>query len=136
MLILVQSLPIRQFLLTNLVRSEDQTFKFRVPLSVLGEALDDMADFPFSDADGLKYEGPTLFVRGTKSHYVSLDTIPAIKKFFPNAQIADVDAGHWLISENPEAFRQGKYQLLYLVKIDANMRFVAVLQFLGAVESH
>jgi pimeloyl-ACP methyl ester carboxylesterase len=67
-----------------------------------------MADFPFKESDNLKYDGPTLFVRGTRSHYVSNDTVPAIKKFFPNAQIADVEAGHWLISENPEAFRQGK----------------------------
>lgn len=68
-----------------------------------------MADFPFSEADGKQYKGPTLFVRGTKSRYVTNETIPAIKKFFPNAQIADVDAGHWLISENPEAFRQGNF---------------------------
>ena len=67
-----------------------------------------MADFPFKESDNLQYTGPTLFVRGTKSGYVSDDTVPAIKKFFPNAKIADVEAGHWLISENPEAFRQGK----------------------------
>ena len=66
-----------------------------------------MADFPFKESDNLTYNGPTLFVRGTKSGYVSDDTVPAIKKFFPNAKIADVEAGHWLISENPEAFRQG-----------------------------
>lgn len=87
---------------------EDNTLRFRVPLSFIGESLDNMAEFPFSEADGKQYKGPTLFVRGTRSRYVSDKTIPAIKKFFPNAQIADVDAGHWLISENPEAFRQGK----------------------------
>jgi Predicted hydrolases or acyltransferases (alpha/beta hydrolase superfamily) len=95
--------------LTNLIRSEDNTLKFRVPLSVLGASLDNMADFPFSESGGVQYSGPTLFVRGTKSRYVSDDTVPAIKKSFPNAQIADVEAGHWLISENPEAFRQGKF---------------------------
>lgn len=101
-------MPIRHFLLTNLVRSEeDNTLKFRVPLSVIGGSLGHMADFPFKESDNLQYNGPTLFVRGTKSNYVSDDTVPAIKKFFPNAQIADVEAGHWLISENPEAFRQG-----------------------------
>lgn len=104
-----QSLPIRQFLLTNLVRADDQTMKFRVPLSVLGESLDDMADFPWSESGSVKYDGPTLMVRGTKSKYVSDDTIPAIKQFFPNSEIADVEAGHWLISENPEGFRQGKF---------------------------
>ncbi|QQK44532.1 Alpha/beta hydrolase, putative [Penicillium digitatum] len=108
-----ESLPIRQFLLTNLIRSEeDNTLKFRVPLSVIGGSLDHMADFPFKESDSLHYDGPTLFVRGTKSKYVSDDTVPAIKKFFPNAQIVDVEAGHWLISENPEAFRQAVVKFL------------------------
>ncbi|KAJ5584676.1 uncharacterized protein N7459_004476 [Penicillium hispanicum] len=107
------SLPIRQFLLTNMVRSEDgRTMKFRVPLSVLGRSLDNMADFPFGDSDAVQYDGPTLFVRGTNSRYVSDDTVPAIKRFFPHAQIADVEAGHWLISENPEAFRQAVVKFL------------------------
>ncbi|PYH46442.1 alpha/beta-hydrolase [Aspergillus saccharolyticus JOP 1030-1] len=103
-----ESLPIRQFLLTNLIRSpDDQTMKFRVPLSVLGESLADMADFPYREADASAktYDGPTLFVRGTKSRYVTDEAIPVIKAFFPRAQIADVEAGHWLISENPEPFR-------------------------------
>lgn len=105
---IAQSLPIRQFLLTNLVRAEDsQKMKFRIPLSVLGPAIPAMADFPFREPGSVTYDGPTLFVRGTKSKYVSDDTVPVIKKFFPNAEIADVEAGHWLTSENPEAFRQG-----------------------------
>ncbi|KAJ5143726.1 uncharacterized protein N7515_002513 [Penicillium bovifimosum] len=108
-----ESLPIRQFLLTNLIRSEeDNTLKFRVPLSIIGGSLDNMADFPFKQSDNLKYEGPTLFVRGTKSRYVSDKTMPAIKAFFPNAQIADVEAGHWLISEKPEDFRQAVVKFL------------------------
>ncbi|KAJ5115286.1 hypothetical protein NUU61_001045 [Penicillium alfredii] len=107
-----ESLPIRQFLLTNLIRAEDRSLKFRVPLSVIGRSLDEMADWPFSESDTIQYEGPTLFVRGTNSQYVSDDTVPAIKKFFPNAEIADVDAGHWLISENPEAFRQAVVKFL------------------------
>ncbi|KAI9931494.1 hypothetical protein ASPWEDRAFT_37694 [Aspergillus wentii DTO 134E9] len=101
-----ESLPIRQFLLTNLVRGDDQTMKFRVPLSVIGPALDGMADFPYHEPGSVKYDGPTLVVRGTKSRYVADEHFPAIKKFFPNSEVADVEAGHWLISENPEAFRQ------------------------------
>jgi pimeloyl-ACP methyl ester carboxylesterase len=115
---LTQSLPIRQFLLTNLIRAEDsQKMKFRIPLSILGPAIPAMADFPFREGS-VTYDGPTLFVRGTKSKYVSDDTVPAIKKFFPNAEIADVEAGHWLISENPEAFRQGTCEInVYLLFI-------------------
>lgn len=66
-----------------------------------------MADFPYPVPGEVTYPGPTLVIRGTRSLYVSDDTIPAIKKFFPNSEIADVEAGHWLTSENPEAFRQG-----------------------------
>lgn len=85
--------------------------KFRIPLSVLGPAIPAMADFPFLEPGSVTYDGPTLFVRGTKSKYVSDDTVPVIKKLFPKAEIADVEAGHWLISENPEAFRQGMYKI-------------------------
>ena len=105
--------------------------KFRVPLSVLARSLDKMADFPYTDSDNVQYKGPTLFIRGTKSQYVSDNTIPAIKKFFPNAQIADVDAGHWLISENPEAFRQGKISsFLYPKGFIADALDIAVVKFL------
>ena len=86
--------------------------KFRVPLSVLGQSLDAMADFPYREPGSVTYEGPTLFVRGTRSRYVTDDSVPAIKRFFPNYQMEDVEAGHWLISENPEAFRQGEYDFL------------------------
>ncbi|KAL4782481.1 Alpha/Beta hydrolase protein [Aspergillus varians] len=102
-----ESLPIRQFLLTNLIRStEDQTMKFRIPLATLGAALRDMGDFPFPTPGSVQYAGPTLIIRGTRSPYVSDDSFPAIKAFFPDSRVADVEAGHWLISENPEAFRQ------------------------------
>ncbi|KAL4776883.1 Alpha/Beta hydrolase protein [Aspergillus nidulans var. acristatus] len=108
-----EALPIRQFLLTNLIRSpEDQTMKFRVPLSTLGASLRAMGDFPFSEPGSVQYKGPTLVIRGTKSPYVSEDTFPTIKAFFPNSKIADVEAGHWLISENPEAFRKAVVNFL------------------------
>jgi hypothetical protein len=40
------------------------------------------------------------------------EVIPAIGQFFPRFELVDIDAGHWLISENPEAFRQGMFSLL------------------------
>jgi len=50
-----------------------------------------------------------LFVRGTKSHYVADEALPIIGRFFPRFELADIDAGHWLISEKPEAFRKGMF---------------------------
>lgn len=104
-----EELPVRQFLLTNLVRpSPSEPLKFRIPIRVLGEALDDMADFPFTDPDTKRFSKRALFIRGTRSHYVSDETLPIIGRFFPRFQLADVDAGHWVISENPKAFIDSK----------------------------
>ena len=102
-----KELPIRQFLLGNLVRTEDKTQKFKVPLKILGAALDNLGDFPFKDPDSIRFNKPTLFIRGTQSHYVPDEALPIIGKFFPRFELADINAGHWVISEKPEEFRQG-----------------------------
>ncbi|KAL4929249.1 putative alpha/beta hydrolase [Aspergillus undulatus] len=107
------SLPIRQFLLTNLVRStEDGTMKFRVPLGTLKRALKGMGEFPFATPGEVKFEGPTLVVRGTKSRYVGEETFGAITGFFPDSRVVDVEGGHWVISENPEGFRRAVVDFL------------------------
>jgi pimeloyl-ACP methyl ester carboxylesterase len=103
------ALPIRQFLLTNLVRSADNAhLQWRIPLKILAGALDNMADFPFKDPDEARFEGPTLVVRGTKSHYVADEMLPVIGRFFPRFELADVECGHWVVSEKPEEFRRGE----------------------------
>ena len=105
----LQSLPIRQFLLTNLYRAPDSDFlTFRIPIRTLAASLDNMAGFPFTDPDEARFEGPALFIRGTKSHYCSDDVLPVIGRFFPLFELRDIEAGHWVISENPEAFRSGE----------------------------
>ncbi|KAG7007914.1 alpha beta-hydrolase [Physcia stellaris] len=102
-----EALPIRQFLLTNLVRSSDaESLHIRIPIKILGASLDHMGDFPYKDPDETRYDGPTLFVRGTKSHYVADDVLPLIGRFFPRFEVKDIDCGHWVISEKPEPFRQ------------------------------
>ena len=108
-----QALPIRQFLLTNLTRSSDtKALKFRIPISTLASHLDHMADFPFRDPDVARYEGPTLFVRGTKSHYIADEALPLIGRFFPRFELLDIESGHWVVSEKPEEFRRGVVDFL------------------------
>ncbi|PHH58529.1 hypothetical protein CDD81_5483 [Ophiocordyceps australis] len=104
------SLAIRQFLLANLHRpkSGDDRQRFRVPLQTLARSLDDLGNFPLCDPSKQKFEKPTLFIRGTNSNYVTDEMLPAIEQLFPKFRLIDIDAGHWLISEQPEAFRQGK----------------------------
>jgi pimeloyl-ACP methyl ester carboxylesterase len=66
-----------------------------------------MADFPFKDPETHQYKGPTLMVRGTKSHYVADETLPVIGGFFPRFELLDIDCGHWVMSERFEEFRSG-----------------------------
>ena len=103
---------IRQFLLGNLYQPQGETVKrFRFPLRTLGASLDNLGDFPFKDPDQVRFEKPALFVRGTKSPYVPDESIPIIGRFFPRFAMADLDAGHWVISEQPEEFRRGMHNL-------------------------
>lgn len=68
-----------------------------------------MGDFPYKDPNEHHYDGPTLFIRGTKSHYVADDMLPVIGRFFPSFVLRDIDSGHWVISEQPSGFRQGSH---------------------------
>lgn len=103
-----QSLPIRQFLLGNLHRQPGESVqKFRIPLDILGASLSHLGDFPFRNPSETRFDKPALFIRGTQSKYVPDEVLPAIGQFFPRFQLVDIDAGHWLISEQPEIFRQG-----------------------------
>lgn len=104
----VTDLPVRQFLLTNLVKPEPSApLKFRIPIHILSRSLDDMADFPFTNPDEVRFNKRALFIRGIKSRYVSDETLPIIGRFFPRFELVDIDSGHWVISEKPEEFIQG-----------------------------
>ncbi|EAA26606.2 alpha/beta-hydrolase [Neurospora crassa] len=114
-----KDLVVRQFLLGNLHRPRvdpggkpSPTLQFRNPLGIIGKSLDHMGDFPFKDPHRVRFGKPALFVRGTKSHYVPDEVIPLIGQFFPLFELVDVEGGHWVISENPEAFRQAVLKFL------------------------
>ncbi|KAK8170005.1 Alpha/Beta hydrolase protein [Phyllosticta citrichinensis] len=101
------------FLFTNMKRrAEDETLHFTIPLNYLAKALDALGDFPFKNPDEARYEGRTLMVRGTQSHYVPDETLPIAGRFFPLFKTADIDCGHWVISEKPEEFRQAVVEFL------------------------
>ena len=100
---------IRQFLLLNLVRelnTNSAKYKWRIPLGTLAKNLGKMADFPYSDPDEARYEGPTLLVRGTRSHYMADDVLPLVGRFFPKFELVSLDSGHWVMNERFEEFRE------------------------------
>ncbi|TPX64755.1 hypothetical protein SpCBS45565_g05680 [Spizellomyces sp. 'palustris'] len=91
----INSLPIRQFILTNLKKAPGETsMKFRINLPALEQSLEKLWEFPF-EGSGKTYDGPALFIAGARAGYITQSTHPVIKTFFPNAEITALDTGHW-----------------------------------------
>jgi pimeloyl-ACP methyl ester carboxylesterase len=98
----VPNRAVRQFLLKNLDRQDQNTFRWKVNLSTIDDHIENvgMATYPERPI-----EISTLFVRGINSDYVTDDDILDIRGHFPNATTESFgNAGHWLHAEQPEAF--------------------------------
>ena len=98
----ISELGIRQFLLKNLYWIEKGKLGLRCNLDVLKDKMDEIGDnIGTTDI----YEGPTLFLRGDRSEYISNGDLGTIKRHFPKAEVDDITgAGHWLHAENPRQF--------------------------------
>ncbi|MGM0634600.1 MAG: alpha/beta fold hydrolase [Bacteroidota bacterium] len=98
----IEDFGVRQFLLKNLYWKEKGKLALRMNLEALknnidcvGQALD----------EGKLYEEKTLFIKGTRSNYITEDDKDLIRNHFPKAQIIGIkDAGHWVHAEKPEEF--------------------------------
>jgi pimeloyl-ACP methyl ester carboxylesterase len=69
-------------------------------LRAIRRAMDTLTGWP--DVDG-RYDGPTLFLAGERSDYVTEAAQPAIDRHFPEACTERVPAGHWIHAEAPRA---------------------------------
>ena len=98
----IKNVGIRQFLLKNLYWEEKGVLGFRFNLQVLSEKMEEIGE-NIGSTD--TYKGPTLFLRGDRSEYITPNDLSLIKRHFPLATVETVDkAGHWLHAENPTQF--------------------------------
>lgn len=76
--------------------------KWRLNLDALAANMPAILDFPMMSTS---FSGPTLFLSGGSSDYVTPDYRPTIRTLFPNARFAKIpNAGRWLHADNPRAF--------------------------------
>ena len=93
---------IRQFLLKNLFWNKEKQLAFRFNLQVLATKMEEIGE---NIAGTSTFTGPTLFLRGSRSEYISPTDTDLIKSHFPKARVETIEkAGHWLHAENPTAF--------------------------------
>lgn len=97
----VPEMDVRQFLLKNLSRKPEGGFTWKINLPVIDSNLEKISE-------GMQYEGtydgPTLFIRGSKSNYVKDEDRSVIKSLFPNSSLVTMDTGHWVQAEKPQEF--------------------------------
>lgn len=68
---IISEKSLRDFLITNLVKAESGEFKWRINLNTLDRCFQKgVAEFPDVLKMGLKFEGHTLFIGGSKSDYL------------------------------------------------------------------
>ena len=100
--ILEQSIPdrrIRLFVMKNLYRKTRNTFDWRLNLKAISANM----DYVFDGIDTpVQYTGPTLFIKGGNSDYISGEDFPLIYKNFPTANIRTIaGASHWVHADSP-----------------------------------
>ncbi len=98
----VKERAVRLFLATNLERAEAGGLRLRLGLDEIQSDYETIMGPPAGEGS---YEGPSLVLRGARSHYVTDEMLPALRAVLPRAEVVTLDAGHWLHAEQPEAFR-------------------------------
>ncbi|CAK9785126.1 alpha/beta-hydrolase [Cutaneotrichosporon oleaginosum] len=87
---------VRQFLLTNAVMAGHVCF--RVAIDTLAAATDGLGTFPYAVGEAA-WDGPTLFLRGSRSDYVLDECLPDARRYLPRLRVETLDAGHWVHAE-------------------------------------
>ncbi len=94
---------VRGFLLQNL-RSVPGGWHWQANLELLRRELAVIGGFP--ELEG-RFDRPTLWVAGERSGYVQPAHSEPMRRLFPRTTAMTIkDAGHWVHSEQPEAFVQ------------------------------
>lgn len=104
---LIPQIRIRQFILKNVYRDDQNRLRWRLNIEGIEPGLNDMLDSIDFDQT---YDRPTLFVRGGASDYILPSDFSSIRENFPHAEIITIEgASHWVHVEAWEKF----YQITY-----------------------
>ncbi len=94
---------VRQFLLKNLERKADGTYRWKCNLAELARWVRENKRVDL-EAES-HYDGPTLFIGGGKSEHQIARRQDLIAEHFPNYELAIIpDAGHWVHIDAPRQF--------------------------------
>jgi len=103
----IHSFPIRQFLIKNIKRDQNEGFSWKMNLAAIRKNYEKVTEWV---PTGNSYSGRTLFVRGANSSFILMDDWPGIREIFPSAKLITIPGtGHWIHAEKP-------YELLKILR--------------------
>lgn len=95
---------VRQLMAQNIRQGDNPGWAIGLP-EILA-AMPDIMGWP-QLAPGLRYDGPTLFIRGENSPYISPKNYPVMQALFPNHRLESIHgAGHWVHADAPRRFAE------------------------------
>ena len=98
----IQEVPLRQFLMKNLIRDDSGRFHWKMNLEVIEKNYAQINEELPRDH---QFDKPTLFIRGENSDYIQMKDLSLIYKLFPKAELATIkNAGHWVQVDAPKEF--------------------------------
>ena len=93
---------VRLFLLKNLYWKTKEQLSLKLNLDALKANIENIGEALPEDKS---FDGPTIFIKGENSDYITTQDHSAIKKQFPKAVFAEIkNAGHWVHAENMKGF--------------------------------
>ncbi len=93
------NLGVVHFLLKNLTRNPDQSFGWKANIKVLHKKYHEVSSEIKFD---MPCDVPSLFVKGSKSNYITDDDRSDIETAFSHSKIIEIEgAGHWVHAEKP-----------------------------------
>jgi esterase len=98
----IDSADVRQFLLKNLYRNEENQFAWRINLAVIDQQIDQIGE---ALLEHVRFDKPSLFIAGALSDYITAADKAMITSIFTNSKIVTIDnANHWVQATQPAAF--------------------------------
>lgn len=95
----IEDSGVRLFLMKNLQRKKEGGFRWKMNLQLLYKEYNNILA-KINTTEPVDVD--SLFIYGSKSHYILPSEIDSIKKIFPQAKFSEVDAGHWIHAEKPD----------------------------------
>ena len=97
----IEDAGVRLFLMKNLKRKKEGGFIWKMNLELLNKEYSNIIAAVESTEP---IDVDTLFIYGSKSHYIKAEDIESIKSIFPESKFEKLDAGHWIHAEKPDEF--------------------------------